>query len=38
VGRDIILLLLNLGTRWKRVVNFMLWPIYSRERNPIPTE
>ena len=30
--------ILNLGIRWKRVVNFTSWPLYLRERTPVPTE
>ena len=27
-NRGIALFILNLGTRWRRVVNFTLWPLY----------
>jgi hypothetical protein len=31
-------LIINLGIRWERVVNFMLWPVYScrkKSRQPL---
>jgi hypothetical protein len=31
-------LILDLGTRWRRVVNFTTWQLYPRERNPVPIE
>jgi len=31
-------LILNLGTRWSPVINFMPWPLYPRERPLAHTE
>jgi len=31
-------LILNLGTRWRQVVNFTLWLLYPQERTLVPTE
>ena len=31
-------LILNLSTRQRSVVNFLLWLLYPRERTPVPTE
>jgi hypothetical protein len=31
-------LILNLVIRWKRVVNFIPWPLYLREGAPVPIE
>jgi hypothetical protein len=31
---DIALLFLNLGTRWRWMVNFMLWQLYPYEKKP----
>jgi hypothetical protein len=35
-GRDIALLILNLGARWQWVVNSMLRPLYPQEGTPVP--
>jgi hypothetical protein len=37
-SRQIAALILNLGTRQRRVVNFKLWPLYPRERTPVSIE
>jgi hypothetical protein len=29
-------LILNLSTRWRYVISFMSWPLYLRERTPVP--
>jgi hypothetical protein len=31
-------LILNLGARWRRVVNLTPWPFYPRVRTPVPIE
>jgi hypothetical protein len=36
--RDEKLAILNLSTRWKRVVNFTLQPLYPWERTPVRIE
>jgi hypothetical protein len=35
---DIAQFVLNLGARWKGVVNFMPQPLYSQERTPVHIE
>jgi hypothetical protein len=35
---DIAQLVLNLGARWKGVVNFMPQALYPQERTPVPIE
>jgi hypothetical protein len=37
-GRNVAPFILNLGTWWQWVVNITPWPLYPRERNPIPIE
>jgi len=38
VGACIAPLILNLGTRWRRVFNLTPRPLYPEERIPVPTE
>ena len=37
-SRGLAPLILNLGTRWRRMVNFTPRLLYPRERTPVPTE
>jgi hypothetical protein len=36
--RGIVPLIINFGRIGKSFVNFKLWPLYSREITPVPTE
>jgi hypothetical protein len=31
-------LILNLGTRWRLIVNFTPWQLYAQKRTLVPTE